>query len=356
MRRLSNTGVLALSVAVLVLVFAASVLVPVSSTAALTPHSLPADGHTSARLVWSLDSVYGRPVPFYPWRVRADVVAGSDRLRLVGDPVRTGGLARLELAVQAIGSPGRAMVELDDGFSRRSFEVEITAASGDRDGDGMPDPVELVDDRDRRAFSAWFTAIAEAQFYAPDPRWEPIHRDCAGLIRFAYKEALRRHDRSWFEHTPYLHRAANPDVRRYHYPDVPVIGERLFRVSPGAYSERDDPQVDFSPSASARMLWEHNTVFVSLSAERARPGDLLFFHDPERHRSPMHSMILLDPEDIGERRRVVYHTGQGDDGPGEVRLVRLATLNAHRDESWHVRADNPHFLGFFRWKILEGGR
>jgi uncharacterized protein YfaT (DUF1175 family) len=240
--------------------------------------------------------------------------------------------------------PGNLRVSLHDGDDVETFDLRLLEADGDRDADGIPDRAELSDRADRQAFRRWFTAIAEAQFYAPDRRWAEVHRDCAGLIRFAYKQALRRHDRRWLKEVKYLHRPVQRDVRRYNYPEVPVLGERVFRAKPGAYRPGDNIENDFSPAASARVLWEHNTVFVGKEQKDARPGDLLFFRDPEHHSSPMHSMILLDG-------RLVYHTG--DD---EVRLVTVAELNSHRDDRWHVRRDNPHFLGFYRWKILEGGR
>jgi uncharacterized protein YfaT (DUF1175 family) len=330
--------------ALAVVLFVASIFVPVSRTAALSPAAIPADGTSSARLIWSVENVFGRPVPYYPPTTRVEVEPEGGLVRTVGSLWRSGGPARLEMSLRAGTQAGEVSVRLHDGADVRSFRLRLLQADGDRDSDGIPDRAELPDRADREAFRSWFVAIAEAQFYAPDRRWDPVHHDCAGLIRFAYKEALRRHDREWLSGIRYLHRPVQRDVRRYHYPDVPVLGERVFRIRPGAYRPGDDLQRDFAPAASARVLWEHNTVFVGRRWQDARPGDLLFFRDPARQFSPMHSMVLLEG-------RVVYHTG--DD---EVRMVTIDELNAHRDDRWHVRPDNPHFLGFYRWKILEGGR
>ena len=330
--------------AFVVVLFVASIFVPVSRTAELVPGAILANGTSSARLIWSIENVFGRPVPFYPAPTRVEVEPDGSLVRLLGSRRRSGGPAELELFLRAGNQPGEVQVRLHDGEDVQSFRLRLLEADGDHDTDGMPDKVELNDRWDREAFRGWFVAIAEAQFYAPDSRWAEIHHDCAGLIRFAYKEALRRHDREWLSGVKYLHRPVQRDVRRYNYPEVPTLGERVFRTRPGAYRPGDDLERDFSPSASARILWEHNTVFLGKDLQDARPGDLLFFRDPERHSSPMHSMILLDG-------RLVYHTG--DD---EVRMVTIADLNSHRDDRWHVRRDNPHFLGFYRWKILEGGR
>ena len=329
---------------VAVLLFVASVFVPVSTTVELAPAAIPANGTSSARLIWSVENVFGRPVPFYPAPTRVELEPDGSLVRVVGECSRSGGPARLELFLRAGDRPGNLRVSLYDGDEVKTFDLRLLQTEGDRDSDGIPDRAELSDRADREAFRRWFTAIAEAQFYAPDGRWAEVHRDCAGLIRFAYKEALRKHDQEWLKGVGYLHRPVQRDVRRYNYPGVPVLGERVFRARPGTYRPGDDIDKDFSAAASARVLWEHNTVFLGKELQSARPGDLLFFRDPEHHSSPMHSMILLDG-------RLVYHNGEND-----VRLVTVAELNSHRDDRWHVRRDNPHFLGFYRWKILEGGR
>ncbi|HOX43363.1 MAG TPA: DUF1175 family protein [Myxococcota bacterium] len=340
----------------LVLLFAASVLVPVSRVASLTPGSLPADPGRSARLVWRLDNVYGAAVPFWPFDVQARVVEGAGRVRLVGEGSRTQGPASLELGLRPAGQAGAAVVELDTGLGRERFSLVLAPPQVDADQDGFPDAAELRDEGDRRAFRAWFTTIAEAQFYAPDPRWEPVHRDCAGLLRFAYKEALRAHDDGWRSRVPYLHTPGPADPRAFRYPEIPLLGERLFRVQPGPYRQEPGAAADFGPTASATLLWEQNCVPLGADAARALAGDLLFFRDPEHHTAPMHSMILLDPPALGRQRRVVYHTGPDASGPGEVRLVRLQDLDGHADDRWHPSPSNPRFLGFYRWKILEGGR
>jgi len=329
---------------ILVVLFVASVFVPVSTTARLVPAAIFANGTSSARLTWSVENVFGRPVPYYPAITRVELEPDDSLVRLVGESSRSGGPAELELFLRAGDRPGDLRVRLHDGEDVLTFGLRLLEDDGDRDADGIPDRAELSDRADREAFRKWFAAIAEAQFYAPDRRWAGVHRDCAGLIRFAYKEALRKHDRRWLQEVKYLHQPAQRDVRRYNYPGVPVLGERVFRARPGAYRSGDDIEKDFSAAASARVLWEHNTVFLGKELQDARPGDLLFFRNPERHSSPMHSMILLDG-------RLVYHNGED-----EVRLVTVAELNSHRDDCWHVRRDNPHFLGFYRWKILEGGR
>src|SRR2546426_7830526 len=59
----------------------------------------------------------------------------------------------------------------------------------DSDQDGIPDAAELRTFADRDSFRRWITRIAEMQFYRLSEQWNPEQRDCAGLVRFAWREA-----------------------------------------------------------------------------------------------------------------------------------------------------------------------
>ncbi|MBO0719291.1 MAG: DUF1175 family protein [Blastocatellia bacterium] len=223
----------------------------------------------------------------------------------------------------------------------------------DSDRDGIPDAAELRTYDDRTSFRRWFTAIAEMQFYRLSEAWSADQRDCAGLVRFAWREALRRHDRLWFQMMGEGYEAVAPDLRAYTLDRSP-LGEKLFRTDYGQYVENDP---NFSEFADACTLKNYNTVFVSRDPARALPGDLLFFRQPWVQKFPYHVMIYL-----GEARHasegaydwVVYHTGSSPSGAeGEVKKVRLADLKRHPDERWRPVENNRNFLGFYRLKILE---
>ena len=77
--------------------------------------------------------------------------------------------------------------------------VRSRSELSDSDNDGIPDVAELRTYQDRDSFRRWFTSIAEIQFYQLSDQWNAEQRDCAGLARFAMREALRRHDRIWFQ-------------------------------------------------------------------------------------------------------------------------------------------------------------
>ncbi|HEX8685260.1 MAG TPA: DUF1175 family protein [Pyrinomonadaceae bacterium] len=225
----------------------------------------------------------------------------------------------------------------------------------DSDSDGIPDRAELRSHADRESFRAWFTAIAEAQFYRESREWNEGQRDCAGLVRFAWREALRAHDRAWLLRMGEGYDPVAPDVRAYTLERSPV-GERLFRTRAGSFEETDLSDETFSEFADARTLREFNGRFLGRDPARAEPGDLLFFRQPWVQEYPYHVMVFLGrarTDGEGASDWVVYHTGAAPEDGGEVRKVRLSVLARHPDPRWRPVESNKNFLGFYRLKILE---
>jgi hypothetical protein len=228
-------------------------------------------------------------------------------------------------------------------------------ARSDLDADGFPDACELDDETDRRNFRRWFVSIAESQLHKEDPAWRKDDHDCAGLIRFAYREALKQHDSKWLGSKLFLLDAAIADVRKYNYPAVPLLQAKIFRTRNGRFTESDLNDTTFTVTALAAKLRSYNTVFLGKILENVQPGDLLFYLNAGDAKMPQHSMIFA-----GDSRRlasfndyVIYHTGPRDDKPGVLKKVRLADLMKHPDERWHPVPENRYFLGYYRWKILD---
>ena len=224
-----------------------------------------------------------------------------------------------------------------------------TEGWGDRFGDGMPDFLRLTDPADQAAFRRWFTLIAEYQAIRPRAELPAEITDCASLLRFSYREALKRHNDSWFLDTGIDVPAPPGEIRAWHYPDTP-LGAALFRVKPGAFEAADLTNGAFAQFADARTLVERNAYFVSRDVRQAQPGDLLFYRQFGQS-SPWHSMIVAE---VGARARVVYHTGIDHGHPGELRRVLLSELLDHPQPQWRPVAQNPNFLGVYRWNILRG--
>lgn len=231
----------------------------------------------------------------------------------------------------------------------------VESAFVDSDGDGIPDNAELRSFQDRQNFRRWFAAVAEMQFYRITDEWNAGQRDCAGLVRFAWREALRKHDRPWFQRMGADYEAVAPDVRAFTLETNP-IGEKLFRTDFGVFQESDLAGGKFSDFADARTLKTFNCEFVSRDRRRAERGDLLFFHQPWVPRFPYHVMIFIGESlkyGEGAGDWVVYHTGSSPTDEGTVKKVRLAVLDHHPDKRWRPVESNPNFLGFYRLKILE---
>ena len=225
----------------------------------------------------------------------------------------------------------------------------------DSDNDGIPDVAELRTYQDRDNFRRWFTAIAETQFYQPSDQWNAEQRDCAGLARFAIREALRRHDRIWFQKMGPGYETVAADVGELNLDNNP-LGEKIFRTDFGSFQESDLRNGRFSEFADGRSLKNFNSIFVTRDRREAQPGDLLFFYQPWVQKFPYHVMIFLGPARVapnGASDWVVYHTGSSPTDKGTVKKVELSVLDRHPDPRWRPVESNKNFLGFYRLKILQ---
>jgi uncharacterized protein YfaT (DUF1175 family) len=89
-----------------------------------------------------------------------------------------------------------------------------SAGWNDSQRDGIPDCIGLRSFNDRENFRRWFTGIAELQFITRATHGNQS-RDCAGLVRFALREALREHNRLWFRKMGAAYEPFAPDVHAY---------------------------------------------------------------------------------------------------------------------------------------------
>lgn len=239
--------------------------------------------------------------------------------------------------------------------SARESTAVRSATLSDSDNDGIPDAIELRTFADRDNFRRWFTAIAETQFYQLSDQWNTEQRDCAGLVRFAVRESLRRHDRIWLQQMGAAYQVVAPDVNGVDLVNN-QLGEKIFRTDFGSFHESDLRNGRFSEFADGRSLKSFNTVFVSRDRREAQPGDLLFFYQPWVQKFPYHVMVFLGPARLapnGQQDWVVYHTGSSPVDKGTVKKVELSVLDHHPDPRWRPVESNRNFLGFYRLKILQ---
>ncbi len=157
---------------------------------------------------------------------------------------------------------------------------------------------------------------ALAQLSRMDPAWEEAQRDCAGLVRFAYRRAFQRLD--------------------------PARASLPFRDAAGAPAH----------FADAATLLRTSFAFVGRGeSARAslRSGDLAAFaRQEEPGEQVYHLMIVVVPEDPAHGRAlVVYHPGERG---AAVRAGLLEDLTREAPHGWRPVPDNPLFLGFYRLK------
>ena len=207
------------------------------------------------------------------------------------------------------------------------------------------DALRLTSEADRAAFRHWFTFLAEAQYFTPPNQRPPEITDCSSFVRYAYREALRRHDSAWAAQTQLPLIPALPSVTKYNYPKTPE-GPNLFRVSPDHFAE----------FANAETLYRYNVFFLGRNLLSAAPGDLLFYRH-EGSRMPYHSMIVLGPSQITKKTNsdiyVVYDTGPDGTDQGEIKRLSYRELLHFPERQWQPINTNSTFLGVFRWNILR---
>jgi len=156
---------------------------------------------------------------------------------------------------------------------------------------------------------------AAAQVKAMDPAWQEAQRDCAGLVRFAYKSAFA---------------TLRPAKGR-----APLFLDHQGRPA------------DFA-DAEALITKSFVPLGRDDDARRAlRSGDLLAFRS-ERGEGEVvwHLMLALVPAP-GTEARVIYHPGEAG---ARVRTGALSALERKAPREWRPLPDNPEFLGFFRYR------
>jgi len=261
---------------------------------------------------------------------------------------------------------GRLVIRLRTGVLAGNVELEIAAAgfapirtsfatsvvTTDSAGDGTPDFLRLGPEDDA-AFRAWFTYLAESQYFRPRARLPKEIADCAALLRFAYREALREHDGRWANELDIDDAISFPAVKKYQYPYTPLAAA-LFRVRDGRFSAEDLTGGAFAQFADAQTLQRLNTHRVSRDVPAAQPGDLFFYRQLDQN-MPFHAMIFIGRSrfESDTAPRVVYHTGPIQGGPGEIRRPSVAMLLQHPEPKWRPVAGNSNFLGVYRWNILH---
>jgi uncharacterized protein len=326
------------AVLVLAVVWARPLRRPEPPRLTLAPAELIADGYDTATVAIADSSTVPPRITIQP--PHAATVQELSR-------TEHGWQAQLRAGV----TPAAIAVRVESA-DRPAAVARIVSRRDDSDSalDGTPDFLRLDDPGDQRAFRRWFTFLAETQFFQPAAARAQEIVDCAALIRYAYREALRAHDGAWATSAQLPVVPAMTSVAKYQYPFTP-LGADLFRVKSNRFQFDDIAGRAFAQFADAKTLQLLNTYFVTRDLARAQSGDLLFY----RHDSgdmPFHSMIYLGESQVEKspERYLVYHTGPDNN---EIRRPTVDELLHFPETDWRPLPDNPRFLGIFRWNILK---
>jgi hypothetical protein len=158
---------------------------------------------------------------------------------------------------------------------------------------------------------------ALAQLSRMDPSWQEAQRDCAGLVRFAYRNAFKRLDPA--------------------------------RAVAGAFRDTSGQPSHFADAAT--LLRTSFALIGRDEVARAalRSGDLVAFGRQEETGEPVYHLMLVvrsgDP--AHGKTLVVYHPGEKG---AAVRSGALDDLARDAPHAWRPVPGNPFFLGFFRLK------
>jgi len=306
------------------------------------PDRLAADGHQSAILTIHA-ALPQAPVIAFDGRSAGAVIDHVERIDEVWR-------ARVRAGVV----PGAITLRVNSpGYRPGTAQITTELDPHDSAGDGTPDFLRLDDPQDEKAFRDWFVWLAEAQYFLPASSRKHEIDDCAALIRFAYREALRAHNNAWIDSIGLPEYPAYDSPEKFRYPETPLAAS-LFRVRSGPFRAEDLDSGAFLQFADAETLWRFNTHLVSRDISRALPGDLLFFR---RQSTPVtyHSMIYIGESKVRPdgHRYLLYHTGPTGADPGEIRRPTVAELKRFPQPEFRPEASNPAFLGVMRWNILR---
>ena len=318
-------------------------MAPAAFKLRLSEATLPADGFSSTQL--QIASSNGRELHGLEVQVENPHGAAVESITLA----RNSATAWLRAGVL----PGETRLRITaPGFAPQEITLRTTLDIGDSVSDGTPDFLRLHDPADRAAFRRWFTLLAESQYYRAKALPAEID-DCAALVRFAYREALREHTAAWAHAAALPVPASAVDIRQYEYPHT-ALAASLFRVRGGGFSAGDLSNNAFAQFADVETLWRYNTFFTGRDLSHARPGDLLFFRQ-DGQKMQFHAMIFLGRSQIetSSEQFVIYHTGPAGKSAGEIRRWSVAELMNYPEARWRPISSNPAFLGVYRWNILR---
>ncbi len=178
----------------------------------------------------------------------------------------------------------------------------------------------------RRFIEAFTPLVLRHEKKRRNYRWHSSNRDCAGLIRYLFWEALQPHDDRFLDN---------------YYPELRGAGASAISSHAREISRRWQ-----TGNQNAEQLIDHSQrVTRSPLSRTLKTADLLYFYSAEL--KIRHVMLVIR---TGNSVFAVYHTGDNRD---ELRIRSLADLAALPEPQWHADPQNPVFMGVFRPRFLD---
>ena len=260
------------------------------------------------------------------------------------------------VVVQPNGKPMKVFVPGQDDPNEMPLEVKEyqknVEAKITQQNEGGDEGYAYLPPREDKVVRDAVVKVALSQSKRANANWNPDQRDCAGLVRYSFREALspRTAEQEKFYpkgvHIPAL--SFNPKRILPSFPDLWMTG---FQKDGGAKHHS---------FADAETLLNYNFRIKGRSLDSAKAGDLLAYRRDTETGEQYHLMIFAGP-DIA-RGVVVYHTGTEPErvprreghfiqkGEHQVRVLSATSLNSSPDPIWKPIQENPYFLGVFEWK------
>ncbi len=169
--------------------------------------------------------------------------------------------------------------------------------------------------------------------------WAKEQQDCAGLIRFVYKEALKTR-------TIKQRNELKLPVK-LNFPSVSNAARNIFPFFPKIWKISAD---QYSAFADAENLITFNFDFISKNINDLKPGDILVFNKNTSSLEPWHLMLYVGKE--YNKPLAIYHNG--DKGKyAKIRIISIIDLLNSPDPQWMPTQNNPFFMGIYKWKSFQ---
>lgn len=157
--------------------------------------------------------------------------------------------------------------------------------------------------------------------------WDPGQRDCAGLVRFIFREAVAGPAEIWRNRQ----------------------GQLTAFVSASELVAYNFTKISDLPHVSGKLEGKLGGNLGGAGGT-LETGDILVYHRPGRRpEDTWHVMVLLKPPSgVRQEWLAIYHNGVA--GPaGQVRIVSLKDLSSTVHSEWRPTGENLSFKGVYRW-------